>query len=395
MDFLKSWLQQQCAAGNYRRLFPVERCRNGRLSATAGSGPAAIRDFSSNDYLALTTHPALIDAGRAALELHGAGAGAARLMSGDLHLFHRLEEAIAAFKNQEDALLFGSGYLANIGVIPALVGRGDTIFSDRLNHASIYDGCRLAGAKLVRFRHNDPAHLEECLKKSRGPGRGLIIVESLYSMDGDRCPLAAIVQLKVRYDCLLMVDEAHATGVFGPGGGGIIQADGLEKEVDIAMGTFGKALGSYGAYVAGSASLKKYLVNRARSFIYSTGLPPAVAAASLAAVKLVGKTPELRRQLLANSAYFKECLQDAGLEGRPGPSQIVPVLVGPSQQALKIAAAFRAGGVFVTAVRPPTVPEGSARLRFSVTLHQSRRELADTAAMLLAISRKLSVPVTF
>jgi glycine C-acetyltransferase/8-amino-7-oxononanoate synthase len=395
MDFLKSWLQRQGAAGNYRRLFPLERFSNGRISAAAGAGPVAIRDFSSNDYLALSIDPALIGAARDALELYGAGAGAARLMSGDLQLFHRLEEATAAFKNQEAALLFGSGYLANIGVIPALVGRGDTIFSDRLNHASIYDGCRLAGAKLVRFRHNDPDHLKECLQKTRGPGRALIIVESLYSMDGDRCPLAEIVQLKSRYDCLLMVDEAHATGIFGPAGGGIIQADGLEKEVDIAMGTFGKALGSYGAYVAGPATLKSFLVNRARSFIYSTGLPPSVAAASLAALNLVRKTPELRRQLLANSAYFKECLQAAGLPGRPGPSQIVPVLVGPSHQALKIAAEFRARGVFVTAVRPPTVPEGTARLRFSVTRHQSRQELADTAAMLLAISRKLSAPVSF
>jgi glycine C-acetyltransferase/8-amino-7-oxononanoate synthase len=376
-------------------LFPVERLSNGQLRETGASGDSNILDFSSNDYLALSIHPDLCAAAHQALDQYGTGTGAARLMSGDLQLFHLLEDATAAFKNQAAALLFGSGYMANIGVIPTLVGRGDVIFADRLNHASIYDGCSLSGARLVRFRHNDIEHLADCLKTSRGTGKALIIVESLYSMDGDRSPLAGIVELKNRYGCLLMVDEAHATGIFGAQGGGIIQEDGLEKEVDIAMGTFGKALGSYGAYIAGSADLKEYLINRARTFIYSTGLPPATAAASLAAINLSKKDPSLRQQLLDNCAYFKKCLQEAGLPGNPGPSQIVPIMVGNSRQAIKIAKTFRKNGIFVTAVRPPTVPEGTARLRFSVTLHQSRQDLKHTAGLLLEICSKLSVQISF
>lgn len=395
MDFLKRWLQKRHDTGNYRRLFSLERLTSGKIVAAGSAGGTSYLDFSSNDYLGLSIHSELIAAATDALGRYGTGAGAARLMSGDLQLFHVLEEEIGQFKKREAALLFGSGYLANIGVIPALVGRGDVIFADRLNHASIYDGCRLSGAKLVRFFHNDLDHLAECLKRERGARRALIIVESLYSMDGDRCPLAEIVELKERFGCLLMVDEAHATGIFGAKGGGLIQAAGLENEVDIAMGTFGKALGSYGAYVAGSETLKNYLINRARTFIYSTGLPPSAAAASLAALKLIKKEPELGRQLLENSAYFKECLQRAGLPGVPGPSQIVPVMVGDSREAVRIAREFRNKGILVTAVRPPTVPEGTARLRFSVTLHQGRRQLADTAGLLMEISENLAVPVSF
>lgn len=394
MEFLARWLEKQQAAGNYRQLFPLEHLTSGQTRATGFPPGAAIIDFSSNDYLALAKHPALIAAAHHTLDRYGSGAGAARLMSGDLTIFHLLEEATAKFKNQESALLFGSGYLANTGVIPALVGRGDTIFCDRLNHASIYDGALLSGAKLARFNHNDMGHLEDCLKKERGKGKALVIVESLYSMDGDRSPLAEIVQLKKSYDCLLMVDEAHATGIFGANGGGIIQEDGLESEVDIAMGTFGKALGSYGAYIAGPKILKEYLINRARTFIYSTGLPPSVAAASLAAIELQKNEPDLRHRLLANSAYFKKCLQSAGLPGRPGPSQIVPIMVGKSTQAVRIAKEFHKENHLVTAIRPPTVPDGSARLRFSVTLHQSRANLADTAELLMAIARKLSISIS-
>ncbi|MEN8142984.1 MAG: 8-amino-7-oxononanoate synthase, partial [Thermodesulfobacteriota bacterium] len=369
MDFLNSWLQERHSSDTLRRLSPLERSPDGKIR-TPGMDPGSfLTDFSSNDYLAFSIHPALLAAGKEALARYGSGAGAARLMSGDLQLFHGLEEQTAGLKNREAALLFGSGYLANIGVIPALVGRGDVIFSDRLNHASIYDGCRLSGARLVRFRHNDLEHLRSCLEKERGTGRALIVVESIYSMDGDLCPLREIAALKDKYSCLLMVDEAHATGVFGANGGGVIQAEGLEQEVDVVMGTYGKALGSYGAYVAGSRLLKEYLINRARSFIYATGLPPAVAACSLAAVRLVGKEPDTRRQLLENSAFFKQCLQQEGLVGEPGISQIVPVMVGESRQAMAMAAELRDAGLFVTAVRPPTVPEGTARLRFSVTLH--------------------------
>ncbi|MCB2181650.1 MAG: 8-amino-7-oxononanoate synthase [Desulfobulbaceae bacterium] len=381
MDDL-SWLTAQQIKGNLRRLIPVERNPGGLLSLS-GKKASPLLDFSSNDYLALSTHHEVISSSRRYLELAGSGAGAARLMSGNLAMYDKLEKKVAELKGQESALLFGSGYMANCGVIPALVGRGDVIFTDRLNHASIYDGCLLSRAKLVRFHHNDMNHLEEQLGKHRGHGKALIIVESLYSMDGDRCPLRDVVQLKEKYQCLLMVDEAHATGVFGKNGGGIIEEEGVADKVDIAMGTFGKALGSYGAYIAASEKRVQYLINRARTFIYSTGLPPSVIGASLAGIKITQEQPQLRRELHEKVALFKAALQQAGVTDT-GPSQIIPILIGESAKAVDLAEKLREMGIFATAVRPPTVPDGTARLRFSITRHLSDEALEQTAASLVS-----------
>lgn len=394
MDFLKRRLAEYIADNRYRRLQTVVERLDGRV-VLADRDDQPLLDFSSNDYLALSQHPDLIKAGREALERYGAGVGAARLMSGDLTLFHQLERETADLKGCAAALLFGSGYMANVGMIPALIGRGDVVFTDRLDHASIYDGCRLAGARLLRFRHNDLEHLESLLNKERGTGQALVVVESLYSMDGDIAPLVELVDLKKRHACMLMVDEAHATGIFGDQGGGLIQAAGLEGEVDVVMGTFGKALGSYGAYVAGSKTLRDYLINRARSFIYSTGLPPAVVGASLAAVRLVRGRPDLRKQLAENAAYFKECLKMEGLVGTPGPSQIVPIMVGDGGVALSLAEECCRLGLFATAVRPPTVPEGAARVRFSVTVHHQKPELAESARLLMGACRRLAISASF
>jgi len=381
---LKNWLDQQRDKGGLRSLRPIMRRGKGRLVLAEDDGRELL-DFSSNDYLALAEHPTLIAAAQEALNRFGTGSGASRLMSGDLAVHHELEEAVAQLKGKDAALTFGSGYMANAGIIPALVARHDLIFSDRLNHASIHDGCRLSGARLVRFRHNDLNHLEDLLKAKRGAGTALIVVESIYSMDGDRCPLPELVQLKERFGCLLMVDEAHATGVFGANGGGIIEEDGVGRGVDLAMGTFGKALGSYGAYVAGSREMIEYLLNRARSFIFSTALPPAVAAASLAAVQLIRQEPNLRRELHGKIDYFKGLLRTGGYGTDLGPSQIIPIQVGESRAALNKAGLLRKQGVFATAVRPPTVPEGTARLRFSITRHHSTADLAQAATALLEI----------
>jgi glycine C-acetyltransferase/8-amino-7-oxononanoate synthase len=394
MEFLKRRLADYVTAGRYRQLQPLVERFDGRV-VMAGSGDRPLLDFSSNDYLALSQHPELIKASREALEKYGAGVGAARLMSGDLALFHQLERDVADFKGCAAALLFGSGYMANVGMIPALIGRGDVVFTDRLDHASIYDGCRLAGARLLRFRHNDLGHLETLLKKERGAGRGLVVVESLYSMDGDFAPLSELVALKNSHSCMLMVDEAHATGIFGNQGGGLIQEAGLAGEVDVVMGTFGKALGSYGAYVAGSETLREYLINRARSFIYSTGLPPAVVGASLAALRLVRTGSDLRSSLAEKAAYFKECLKSEGLAGNPGPSQIVPIMVGDGGVALALAEECCRQGLFATAIRPPTVPEGTARVRFSVTMHHQEHELAEASHLLMDVCRRRGINASF
>lgn len=380
--------------GNLRELTPVRRLGRGRLALPGKPDAPPLLDLSSNDYLAFAEHPRLIEQSRAFLEAAGSGAGAARLMSGDLDIFHALEDEVAALKDQEAALIFGSGYMANCGLIPALAGRHDVIFADRLDHASIYDGCRLAGARLIRFNHNDLDHLEDLLKKKRGKNRALIVVESLYSMDGDICPLAEIVRLKERYDCLLMVDEAHATGLYGPKGAGLVEEAGLAGRVDIVMGTFSKALGSYGAYVAGSSGLKDLLINRARSFIFSTALPPAVVGASLAAVRLVREEPGLRRELFAKVDLFKELLRRGGVPFL-GTSQIIPVMVGKSDTAVKLAAELREDHhIFATAVRPPTVPEGTARLRFSITRNLSDAALEQTAATLVSLLQNQGINIT-
>jgi glycine C-acetyltransferase/8-amino-7-oxononanoate synthase len=376
MDRLNQWLEKQRAASGLRTLHSLEKMGQGRIRLADGS---LLVDFSSNDYLALSEHPKLKSAAQEALARFGTGSGAARLMSGDLTLHHELEEAVARLKNKPAALTFGSGYMANAGIIPAIAGRGDVVFTDRLNHASIYDGVRLAGAEMVRFFHNNPTHLEEMLKKKRGTGTALIVVESIYSMDGDRCPLKDLVALKEKYDCLLMVDEAHATGVFGKNGGGVIEEAGVSAGVDLAMGTFGKALGSYGAYVAASQEMIDFLINRARSFIFSTALPPAVAAASLAAVELIQEEPDLRNELNEKVRFFKSALTFQGIKGDLGPSQIIPIMVGTNKAALAAAEKLREQEFFVTAVRPPTVPEGTARLRFSITRHLKSEDLNQAA----------------
>lgn len=381
---LKAWLNQQREGGRLRSLRPVIRRGNGRITL-AGDDERELLDFSSNDYLALAEHPALIAAAQQALRRFGAGSGASRLMSGDLVIHHELEDAVARLKGKEAALTFGSGYMANTGIIPALVSRHGLVFSDRLNHASIHDGCRLSGARLIRFHHNDLNHLEELLKKKQGATTPLIVVESIYSMDGDRCPLRELVELKERFGCLLMVDEAHATGVFGENGGGVSEEEGVSGAVDLAMGTFGKGLGSYGAYVAGNRELIDYLLNRARSFIFSTALPPSVAAASLAAVGLIRQEPNLRRKLHEKIGYFKTLLRTGGYTVDLGPSQIIPILIGESKAALNKAHLLRQQGIFATAVRPPTVPNGTARLRFSITNHHSTADLAQAAKALLEI----------
>ncbi len=263
-------------------------------------------NFSSNDYLGLAYSPRLVAAAAEVLS-NVVGSSASRLMTGSLELHHRLEERTAEFKGKPAALVFNSGYQANVGIISALCGKEDCVFSDRLNHASIVDGIKLSGAKLFRFRHNDTEHLEELLKRHRKDFKGaLIVTETVFSMDGDIAPLDEISTLKVKYDSMLMVDEAHATGVFGKEGSGISEEKGVSQNIDIIMGTFSKALGGFGAYAAASKEICDYLVNACRSFIYSTSLPEAIIAANIAALEVVKEEPFRREELLLNAARLRE-----------------------------------------------------------------------------------------
>ena len=346
----------------------------------------------SNNYLGLADHPALKRAAVEAVEL-GVGSGASRLVSGTMELHERLEGRIAAFKGTEKALLFNSGYAANTGIISALMGRGDAIFSDRINHASIVDGALLSRAGFYRYPHRDMDALERMLREKGGKGRRLIVSDGVFSMDGDIAPLAQLVQLARRYDALLMVDDAHGCGVLGATGRGSAELCGLLDGIDIQMGTLGKGLGSFGAYAATSGIIRDYLVNKARSFIFSTSLPPAVLAASVAAIDLVD-SPEgarLREKLTANVELFKARLAASGFDTMGSETQIVPIFVGPAKATMEFSAQLLEQGLFVQGIRPPTVPAGSCRLRCTIMATHEAAELEQAAQTIAQVGQKLGV----
>jgi len=371
MDDIEAFLQKRAADGLLRSLKPI----SGRKGATIFSAGEEYIDLSSNDYLALAGHPKLIEASKEALDRYGTASSASRLLSGDFDIHHRLEEDVANFKGKERAIVFNSGYQANIGIVSSLCGRRDAVFSDRLNHASIIDGILLSGAKLFRFMHNDIDHLESLLKKERPKfKKGLIITETVFSMDGDKPPLKELTDLKDKYDCLLMVDEAHATGIYGENGSGLVEEFGLADRVDLIMGTFGKALGGFGAFLAASKSIVDYLINTCRSFIYSTSLPPALAACDLAAIRLVKEEPHRRKKLLDLARYFRGELKGMGFDVK-GDSQIVPVIVGENEKTCEAAKKLQGRGYWVLPIRPPTVAENQARLRFSLTFNHDKEIL--------------------
>ena len=339
----------------------------------------------SNNYLGLAEHPRVREAGAEAALRWGAGAGASRLISGTMEPHRHLESRLAGFKGYEAALLFGSGYLANTGAIAALAGAGEVVFSDELNHASIVDGCRLSRAETFVYRHGDLEHLEWGLREAAGRG-ALIVSDGVFSMDGDLAPLPRLLELARRHGCRLMVDEAHATGTVGPGGRGSVAAAGLSGEVDVVVGTLGKALGSYGAYVCANAETVDFLLNTARPFIFSTAPPPPSVAAASAALELV--TPELVARLRDNSACFRATLAAEGLDTGASRTQIVPVGVGEAMPTMELCERILESGVFAQGIRPPTVPPGSSRLRFTVMATHREEELVDAAKLVGRVARE-------
>ena len=368
MDRIKEYLEKKESESLLRHLNPASSRSDGYISIRGKK----YLDFSSNDYLGLSAHPYIKNKAKKAIEDFGVGSSASRLLSGDLELFHNLQEDLAHFKSKKCALVFNSGYQLNVGVIPALCSKGDVIFSDKLNHASIIDGILLSGADFFRFKHNDPNHLKSLLEAKRSNYKNaLIITETVFSMDGDKPPLYDLVELKKDYNCNIMVDEAHATGVFGKKGAGVVEELGFSNEIDLIMGTFSKALGSFGGYAACSKEMVEYLINSCRSFIYTTALPPSIIAANIAAIELVKKEPYRREQLIDNANYFRKRLTSNGYDVK-GSSQIVPVIIGDSKEAQRISHKLRERGHWVLPIRPPTVPNQSARLRFSLTYYHSK-----------------------
>jgi glycine C-acetyltransferase/8-amino-7-oxononanoate synthase len=340
----------------------------------------------SNNYLGLADHPIVRQAAADAAMRWGVGAGASRLVSGTMTIHRRLEERLAAFTRRQSALLFGSGYLANAGTIAALARPGDVIFSDELNHASIIDGCRLSRAEVFVYDHCDTEHLEWGIAEAEGRG-ALIVTDSVFSMNGDVAPLAEIVDLAQRHGVRTMVDEAHATGVLGPGGRGALAEAGLEDQVDVIVGTLAKALGSYGAFVACDQQMAHYLVNTARTFIFSTALPPPAVAAALAALALLQERPRRVQKLAANAASFRSALEREGFDVAGSKTQIIPLVIGEAELAMQICEAALARGVFAQAIRPPTVPPMTSRLRLAVMATHREEELQAAARTLGSAAR--------
>ncbi len=349
------------AAGLYRQLRSVQ----GDQGPTLRLDGREVINFSSNNYLGLANHPALAAAAKSAIDRYGCGSGASRLISGNMTLHEELEAKLARFKNTEAALVFNSGFQANIGLLATLAGEGDAILSDALNHASIIDGCRLSKAKTSVYAHCDLDSLETALRQAAAARRRLIVTETIFSMDGDEAPLGEIVELAEKYDAMVMVDEAHGTGVFGANGAGVVAKLGLASRVAIQMGTLGKALGGFGAYVAGSRGLCDLLINRCRSFIFTTSLPPAVMAMALAAIELVQSEPQRRAALQRNCQRLKQGLRGLGFELGESESPILPLIVGDAARCMVLSAALLERGVFAQGIRPPTVPVGTSRLRIT------------------------------
>jgi 8-amino-7-oxononanoate synthase len=375
---LKARLAELSAARRLRRLRPWH-WRHGALHDADGR---ALIDASSNDYLGLSQHPLVKARAAEWAERHGAGAPSSRLVTGTRDITLAVEEKLAAFKGCEAALLFSSGFQANATVIPALarVGAGDTaIFSDALNHASIVHGCRIARAKTQVFGHNDLGHLDDLLHQHGGkPGRKLILTESVFSMDGDRADLAALVQLAERHGAALYVDEAHASGALGPQGRGL--AAECNGSVDIVMGTLGKAFGAFGAYVAGSRALIDWLVNSCPGFIYTTALPPAVLGAVDAALDLVPGMDEERARLAQNAQRLRDALALRNYDTLNSSTQIIPAVIGSEADALAAARRLEDAGILAVAIRPPTVAAGTSRLRFALGSHLDDQAMARLLA---------------
>jgi 8-amino-7-oxononanoate synthase len=371
MDFLRAQLDDLQRQGLRRTLKTVTSAQ-GREIIVNGR---RVLNFCSNDYLGLAADTRLCAAAQEAMQARGFGAGAARLVGGNSDVHEALERELALVKHTPAALVFNAGYMANTGIIPSLVGRGDAVFSDKLNHASIVDGIVLSRAELYRYPHKDMATLEDMLRKASKAQRKLIVTDTVFSMDGDVAPLKVIAALARKYDAWLMVDEAHAFGVLGATGSGLVEAEGLSDEVHVQMGTLSKAVGAYGAYAAGSLELKEYLINTARSFIFTTAMPPAVASAALASLKIMREESWRRTRVLGYAHQMRQGLQAAGFDTLESVTPIIPVMIKDPVKAVAMSQRLLDEGIFVAAIRPPTVPVNTARLRVTVTAAHSPEDI--------------------
>ncbi len=380
------WIDRELAALDERGLRRRLATRTGRQSSRLVLDGRKLVNFGSNDYLGLAADPRLVGAVAEAMAEEGWGSGASPLVTGRGTSHQLLEQRLARFEGTEAALVFSSGFAANSGTVAALVGPGDVVFADRKNHASLLDGCRLSRADVRVYPHADCRQLERLLAKAAGYSRRLIVTDSLVSMDGDLAPLGELAELAEQYACMLMIDEAHGTGVFGATGRGVAEHLGVENRVHVRVGTLSKALGSIGGFVAGSRSLIEWLANRARPYVFSTAGPSAASAAALAALDIIRNEPSRREGLLKRAKTLRRGLAEQGWDVGRSASQIVPVVVGDPDRAVELSAELRRQGFFVPAIRPPTVPNGRSCLRISLTHGHDDRIIAELL-MALSIAR--------
>lgn len=369
--FVTQKLQDIIDKDLYRKMFSTNRYKPTMVQRNSRE----YISFSCNDYLGLSHHASIVKAAVEATRKYGAGSGASRLVTGNHELYAELEHKLADFKGVGAACVFGSGYLANIGVIPALVGKGDVIIADKLMHSCLLDGAKLSGAEIIRFRHNDMAHLAELLQENRGNyDNCLLITEGIFSMDGDIAPLDKFTQLAHQYDAWTMTDDAHAFGILGEGRG---SSSHFGVNIDIQMGTLSKAAGSYGGYVCASAKIIEYIKNTARSLIFTTALPPAAIASAIAAIDVIQNNPKMTMTPIENAQLF---CQELGIDKTQ--SQIVAVIVGDNNKALDLSGQLQDEGFLVTAIRPPTVPQNTARLRFTFCSEHKKEDIISVANLL-------------
>jgi len=387
-----AWLGEEIASwkreGTYQRLRVLESA----CEPVARFDGREVINLASNNYLGLANHPKLVEAAASATRQYGAGSGAVRTIAGTMTLHMELERRIAEFKNVEACVVFQSGFAANAGTVAAILGPEDTIISDELNHASIIDGCRLSKAKIRIFPHRDTAAAGRMLAELDGtPGRKLLITDGVFSMDGDIAPLPELVELAERYGAIMMVDDAHASGVLGRCGRGTIDHFGLHGRVDIQVGTLSKAIGCLGGYICGNRDLIEYLYHRGRPFLFSTSHPPAVAAACLAAFDLLEQEPERIERLWENTRYFKERLRAEGFDTGVSETPITPIMVGDAALAHAFSKALFEEGVMATGVGYPTVPRGKARVRTIVTAVHTRDHLDRALETLVRVGKRMGI----
>ena len=371
MKYISDELNKIKKTGLYRELKVIGNAQESHIEIEGKT----FLSFCSNNYLGLANNPSVVEAVKDAVEEYGWGAGASRLVSGNMTLHERLENVISRFKGKDTALVFPTGYMANLGAISSLVSKGDLVICDKLNHASIIDGCRLSGADFRVYAHCDMEKLENILRKSSRYNRKLIVTDSVFSMDGDLAPLPDIVRIADKYKAMVMVDEAHGTGVFGRNGRGVVEHFNLNNEIDIVMGTLSKAIGSLGGYVTGDNDLINYLRNKARSFMYTTALPPAVCAASIAAINLIKRDPSIRESLWHNVRFINDNLKSLDFNVISSESPIIPILIGDAQKAVDMSKSLYERGILIPAIRPPTVPVNSSRLRMTVMSTHTKEDL--------------------